>query len=192
MDDVQADLGSRKKRIVVVLGIVVASVIVVGGAGWWWWNSHWPPRVYDRELSRIGPPVPGARALGRSYTTAGNVICLDECLVQGQSYAATGNVSFLAKEASNHLKALGYRELGAFATCEEYGPPTLRVGNYSIGCVVSGQSAQFSVNVTIWVRSSTPLVVVPRNGFGQYNLGSVPAGLRLNPHGGDILVEITK
>jgi hypothetical protein len=192
MDEVQADVGSRKKRILAVLGFVAAAVISVGDTGWWWWNSHWPPRVYDRELSRISPPVPGARAQGGPYTTAGSVICLDECLVQGQSYAATGNVSFLAKEASHHLKALGYRELSPFATCEENGPPTLRVGNYTIGCVVSGRSDRFSVTVTIFVNSSTPLVGTPRTALGQYYLGSVPPGLRLNPRGGEILVEITK
>jgi hypothetical protein len=148
--------------------------------------------VYDRELSRIGSPVPGARAQGGPHTTAGSVICLDECLVQGQSYAATGDVSFLAKEASIHLYALGYRDLSPFATCEQNGPPTLRVGNYEIDCVVSGHSARFSVSVNIFVERSTPLVVVPPNGLGQYYLRSVPPGLRLNTHGGDILVEITK
>jgi hypothetical protein len=174
----------------------LAGVAVAAGVlGWSWWNAHWPPRVYDHELARIGPPVPGARPLGGPFTSAGSVTCIDECLIQAQSYRASGLLSVLAGEAAAHLSGKGYQGLaGALRSefnCVQNGPPVFSAGYYELSCYLHSHTQKLAVSVEFRFAGDAPFVPMPSDSDGTYYLaaGAVPA-LMLTPQNAQIIVSV--
>ena len=172
--------------------VAVAAAVL----GWSWWNTQWPVRVYDRELARIGPPVPGARPLGDRFTSAGSVTCIDECLVRAQSYHASGLLSSLAGEAAAHLSGKGYRgPAGAspheLKCVQNGGPPAFSAGHYQLSCYLHGHMQKLAVTVEFRFAGSAPFVPMPSDSNGTYYLasGTAPA-LALTPQNGEIVVSV--
>jgi hypothetical protein len=178
----------------VVLGIAAIVVAVAVPVAWHEYNAHWPPRVDDRELARIGSPVPGAIPVGNPYTSGGSVLCVDQCLVRAQAYLASGQLRRLATEAAAHMARRGYRlsHPKPLLECEEYGPPVFRAGHYELDCYLDGHTPGFDLTETFRIPSMLPLVPMPPNAVGEYRLpvGTTPA-LDLTHRNGQLTVEVT-
>jgi hypothetical protein len=184
---------SGRQRVGAWIASVLAGLLLLGILGNYAYQTRWPPRVDDRELARIGPPVTGARPVGGPYTVAGSVVCIDQCLDRGQRYSAHGSLRQLIGEATRHLRQAGYR-IGsgpAFGPgCTEYGPPTTADGSYELNCTVEGSNGKFSATVTVQMYRSQPWVPLPAGYGGQDTLTGPLPDITVLP-GDGILVDVS-
>jgi hypothetical protein len=153
------------------------------------YQTRWPPRVDDRELARIGPPVSGARPVGGPYTTSGSVVCVDECVTRGQFYSARGTLGQVGPQLSRHLEQRGYA-IRSGLSCTQQGPPVLASGQFELDCTVTARAGKFQASVTVRIKRSEPSVPLPAGFTGQYDLPGQPPDVVLQP-GDGILVEVS-
>jgi hypothetical protein len=180
--------GARRRAGAWVLSFL-AGLLLLAVLGDYAYQTRWPPRVDDRELARIGPPVSGARPVGGPHTTGGSVVCVDECLTEGQFYAATGSVTQLGAALTRHLEQRGYAIRSGLG-CTQEGPPVLASGHYELDCSVTASSSKFTASVTVQVHRSEPSVPLPAAFTGQYAVPGPPPDITLRP-GDGILVEVS-
>lgn len=175
----------------------VGIAAAVGGFGWNWWNTHWPPRVYDRELARIGPPVRGARPQGGPLTDSGSVTGIDSPLSQAQSYTASGQLSALAQQAAAHLASKGYQlHAGPIETMYkgvQNGPPLTAAGYYELSWYIHGHRQKIAITVEFRFHSDKPFVPVSPDNPGTTYLPAEPVPpLVLTPENGSVIVSVTR
>jgi len=133
-----------------LLFLTLAVAVVVGG-GYWLYEHKWPSRVDDREISRIGAPVRGARSIDGSYTSSGDILSQ---LVRGHGYAAHGELGQLVGEARQHLRAKGYRKLTALR-CTQYVLASRAATTFQLECAFSGHRGRFDAGVVFDGESAT-------------------------------------
>jgi hypothetical protein len=161
----------------------------VGVLGDYAYQTRWPPQVDDRELTRIGPPVSGARPVGGPYTVSGSVVCVNECVRRGQLYSATGSLTPLSGQLTRHLGQLGYTVKSGLE-CTQEGPPVLASGQYELDCSVAASTSKFQLSVTMQMHGSQPAVPLPAGSSGRYALPGPPPDVTLQP-GDRILVAVS-
>ncbi len=168
----------------VLVGLPLLAVL-----GVYSYQTRWPPRVDDRELARIGPPVSGARPVGGPYTVSGSVVCVNECVRRGQLYSAPGSLGQAGAQLTRHFDQLGFAIRSGLA-CTQKGPPVLAGGHYELDCTVTASSSKFRASVTVRIYGSEPAVPLPAGTGGQYKLPGPPPDTTLQP-GDRILVEVS-
>jgi hypothetical protein len=161
----------------------------VGVLGDYAYQTRWPPRVDDRELARIGPPVSGARPVGGPYTVSGSVVCVDKCVSRGQLYSARGSLGQLGAQLTRHLEQLGYAIRSGLG-CTQHGPPVFTSGHYELDCTVTARTRKFQASLTVQIYGSEPAVPMPAGSDGEYYLPGPPPDITLQP-GDGILVDVT-
>jgi hypothetical protein len=168
--------------VVAAIGVVLASV-----AGAWFYEEKWPPTIEDRELARIGSPILGTRPLGHAYNVEGSVFCIDVCLTRGRAYAATGTLGTLVEQASGHLRAKGYAELGKLS-CLQTEPRPLDANPYDLQCSLGGRRGKFTGTVVFEFHSPAPFEPVNAPIVGYQSLPLAPLDATGNP--ASVAVEV--
>lgn len=179
----------RRRRVGASVFSFLAGLLLVGVLGDYAYQTRWPPQVDDRELTRIGPPVSGARPVGGPYTVSGSVVCVDTCVQRGQFYSASGSLTPLGGQLTRHLEQVGYA-IKSGLECTQYGPGVLASGSYELDCTVSASTRKFQLSVTVQIHGSQPEVPLPAGFSGQYEVPGPPPDLTLQP-GDRILVAVS-
>jgi hypothetical protein len=144
----------------------------------------------DREIARIGAPLPGAQPVGKPHSSGGNVICVDACLERTQGYVPSGSMDAFLAAGTTLLRARGYAV--SRSGCTELGPGTM-AEDYELSCAVSGERGGLRATV----KATSPLdrpIITPEcpQPPSDCDLAEPPSGVMLDQaHGDTVDVSVT-